>query len=135
MPVSNFEEGMLFSGDELWLSATLGDFRTHKGMDFITGQQEEVYACHDGIVTQCYKKFGEGNVVVIKHNDDLFTVYKSLSDDVKVRAGDTVKKGDHIGYTSDSMGNEFAEGIHLHLEVIYQDELINPMEYLETGNK
>ena len=115
--------------------ASLNDYRTHKATDFITEDNAKVSACYDGIVTEVGKTYGFGNYVKIKHNDDLFTIYKSLSDDVNVKAGDTVKKGDHIGYTSDSMNDEFKDGPHLHLEVLFEGKLIDPMDYLEIGDK
>lgn len=135
VPVNGFDEGMLFSGDEFWLNVTLGDYRTHKAKDFLTEGSSEVYACYDGIVESVYKNAREGNVIVIRHNDELKTTYKSLSDDVMVKAGDTVKKGDKIGYTSDSMGDEFKEGNHLHLEVLYKGKKVNPETFFESGEK
>lgn len=135
LPVENYVDGMLFSGDDFIFQVTLGDFRTHKAMDFITEGSVKVYACYDGVVDRVYKTVGEGNVIVIKHNDELFTIYKSLSDDVKVQKGYTVKKGDHIGFTSDSMLDEFMNGHQLHLEVLYKGNLVDPMSFMEEGDK
>lgn len=54
-----------------------------------------------------------GNVVVIRHADELYTLYGHLSE-VNVQAGDEVKAGDLIGEVGQSGA---ATGSHLHFEV------------------
>jgi hypothetical protein len=54
-----------------------------------------------------------GNVIVIRHADDLFTLYAHLSK-INVAAGDTVKMGDKIGEVGQTGA---ATGSHLHFEV------------------
>ena len=108
------------------------EYRTQKAVAFLTEEEEEVFACYDGVVESVYKTIMEGNVVVIKHNDELYSIYKSLFDDTLVEVGDNVIKGDVIGYTSDSMLEEVSEEMHLHLEVEYQDETIDPMVYINN---
>jgi len=134
-PVENYQEGMGFSGSELIQQVTLKDYRTHKGIDFLTTETAEVKACYDGTVESVEKTFYEGNIIVIKHNDELFTIYKSLSDDVLVEEGYNVSKGEVIGYTSTTMSNECLEGNHLHLEVEYQGNIVDPTVFFEEGNK
>lgn len=134
IPVQDAQEGTVFETIPVY-NDTLKVWKTHPAIDFKTDGAKEVYACYYGVVHDVYKNFFEGNVVIIKHNDELFSIYKSLSDDVKVQKGANVKKGDLIGYTSDSMNNEFKEGPHLHFEVEYQGELIDPRDYFETGDK
>ncbi|NLK17810.1 MAG: M23 family metallopeptidase [Clostridiales bacterium] len=134
VPVQDYQEGTAFEEVPVF-SETLNDWRTHPAIDFKTDGAKEVYACFDGVVHDVYKNFFEGNVVIIKHNDELFSIYKSLSDDVRVQEGATVKKGDLIGYTSDNMNTEHKEGAHLHFEVEYKGDLIDPKSYFETGDK
>jgi murein DD-endopeptidase MepM/ murein hydrolase activator NlpD len=73
--------------------------------------------------------------VVIRHNNELVSIYKSLSDNVTVEKNDVVKKGDIIGYTSDTMLDEWKEGNHVHFEVKYRNAYIDPASYFEEGDK
>ena len=54
-----------------------------------------------------------GDVIVIHHTDDLFTLYAHLSK-IEVKAGDVVHVGDKIGEVGQSGA---ATGSHLHFEV------------------
>jgi hypothetical protein len=58
-----------------------------------------------------------GNLVVIEHDDGLYTLYAHLSK-VNVQAGDEVKAGDQIGEMGQSGA---ATGSHLHFEVRWGD--------------
>lgn len=75
-----------------------------------------------------------GNLVVIEHGDDLFTLYAHLSA-LDVEAGDVVAAGDQIG----EMGQSGAAiGTHLHFEVRRGDaedyfSTVNPELWLQPG--
>ena len=64
-----------------------------------------------------------GNYVKIDHGDGRETIYGHLSA-VTVEEGDTVKKGELIGYVG-STG--WSTGPHLHFECRYYDEKYDPM--------
>lgn len=67
-----------------------------------------------------------GNVVVIRHADEMYTLYAHLSK-VTVQAGDEVKAGDLIGEVGQSGA---ATGSHLHFEVRSGDGT----DYFSTQN-
>lgn len=134
-PVADYELGKIYTGDGFVWYATLKTYRTHTGVDFKGAEGADVYAAYDGIVQSVSTNINEGTVVVIKHNDDLTTVYKSLANNAKVKQGDTVKKGDVIGKISSTMIGDLDIGNHVHFEVLYQGKFIDPMTYLETGGK
>ena len=58
-----------------------------------------------------------GNLVVIKHENDLFTLYAHLSK-IDVESGSAIKQGDKIGEVGQSGA---ATGSHLHFEVRSRD--------------
>ncbi|RED33751.1 MULTISPECIES: M23 family metallopeptidase [unclassified Paenibacillus] len=65
-----------------------------------------------------------GTVIEITHDNNLKTVYQSLSD-AKVKLGDTVKQGDTIG-TAGRSEIEKELGNHVHFEVYDNGTPVNP---------
>lgn len=66
-----------------------------------------------------------GNMIVITHSNGYVTRYAHLHQNLLVRVGQSVKKGDQIGY----MGNSGSStGPHLHYEVIVNGGNRNPLE-------
>ncbi|MCI8421631.1 MAG: M23 family metallopeptidase, partial [Clostridia bacterium] len=65
--------------------------------------------------------------------DGFTTVYKLL-DNVTVKAGDKVSKGDVIGKVA-LVEDEMKDGAHIHLELYKDGKRINPLDYLLSGDK
>ena len=90
--------------------------KMHRGIDY--GGQFDVLSAGDGIVTKVSyngnKKTGGGNVVIIKHATNLFTVYYHGREETKLKVGTRVKAGQFI-YVSGTTGA--STGNHLHFEV------------------
>ena len=100
----------------------------HEGVDLAGPAGQNVYATGDGVVESAEVNFhGYGNVVVIDHGFGYKTRYAHLKD-MKVVAGQVVIRGDKIG-TLGSSG--LSTGPHLHYEVIYRGQQINPWNYLD----
>ena len=77
---------------------------------------------------------GGGNCVKIKHNSTYETVYAHMKSFARgIKEGRRVKQGQIIGYVG-STG--LSTGPHLHYEVIFNGEKINPMKMkLPSGKK
>lgn len=135
MPLAEYTLGMEHSGENLIFNSTLKQFQTHNGIDFKAEAGADVYAVYDGVIESVTGDVLNGTVVVIKHNDDLKTTYRSLDGDVNVKVGDKVRQGDVIGTVSDSAFNEILEGAHIHLEVSYKGDAVDPADYLPFDNK
>lgn len=105
-----------------YASTAGGTREPHHGVEFINGTGIPVYAAAYGEVIFAgpdeeaiyspWKNF-YGNVIVIRHADDLFTLYAHLSV-MDVQAGQQVKVGEKIGEVGRTGG---AIGSHLHFEV------------------
>lgn len=94
--------------------------RNHNGVDLAPNtpgaRNCKILAAGDGVVLQARSGVGGfGTWVVIKHKDDLYTIYGHMPPStLKVKSGDVVKQGQHIAM----MGQEGAsQGVHLHFEV------------------
>ena len=98
----------------------------HKGLDMCARYKTVVQATADGIVTIAGWQTGYGRVIYIDHGNGLSTRYAHLSKFlVKKRA--FVKRGDPIGWVG-STGR--ATGPHLHYEVRWYGEAIDPRPFL-----
>lgn len=103
-----------------------GEF--HNGVDFAAPKGSPIFAVADGVVAEAtYAENSLGNHVRINHKNGYYTIYAHCNE-LKVKKGDIVKKGDVIG-TVGSTGK--STGNHLHYEVhIGLDPPYNPQEYI-----
>ncbi len=129
-PVSQNDLIMISSNFGIRSDPFLFMAQVHCGLDFVTPVGCDVYATGDGIVTFInYSRTGYGNEVVIDHEYGFGSRYAHLHD-IKVKAGEVVKRGQVIG----SVGQTGrATGPHLHYEVLYQHKPVNPAIYFDSG--
>lgn len=111
-------------------NSTLQEWRTHKAVDLLTNENAEVSAMYDGTVIETGESLLRGSYAVVDHGDNVIITYDSLSD-LAVTKGESVKKGDLLGYASASSGKEFKDGPHLHLEVAVNGSNVDPMPYVK----
>ena len=100
--------------------------KMHKGVDFAAPIGTPVYAGGNGIIEVVGVNGGYGKYIRIRHNNEYKTAYAHLSSYKKgISKGVRVNQGDVIGYVG-STGR--STGPHLHYEIIYQNEQINPLK-------
>ena len=134
VPMKNATVSKDYSGKELQYNDTLKQWEIHKAIDFVAGEEINVFALTDGTVSNVYNNYLEGTVVEITHGKGLVSIYKSLAKaDVKV--GDKVSAGQIIGQAGDSMASELNMGAHLHFEVLLDGVKVDPNNYIDLGNK
>jgi len=98
-------------------------FMFHYGTDIKLQIGDSVYAAFDGVIRVTkFDRKGFGNVVVIRHQQGLETIYGHLSK-VLVETNQNVKAGDLIGLGGNSGRST---GSHLHFETRYQGEPFDP---------
>ena len=103
----------------------------HTGTDYPTPVGTPVLAVADGTVVIAEDLFFEGNAVFIDHGDGLISMYFHLAD-IKVEAGQEVKKGHSLGRVG-STGR--ATGPHLFFGVRWHNARIDPQFVLENPGK
>lgn len=101
--------------------------REHKGLDFAASVGTPVYATGDGVIGKAYFSDSYGNVIYLLHGHGYETRYAHLSA-FAVKEGDTVKRGQVIGYVG-STGNSKAP--HLHYEVLFNNNNVNPINFFQ----
>jgi murein DD-endopeptidase MepM/ murein hydrolase activator NlpD len=85
---------------------------THKGIDIAGSLNSPIVAVEDGVVGKSYYSKTYGNVIFIRHPNNLVTVYAHLNNRL-VNEGQEIKQGDKIG-TMGRTGE--STGVHLHFE-------------------
>ena len=120
----------VFSVDQLTYDATLGDWRTHDGVDIKAPAGSAVAAAAPGTVLSVEEDRRLGTTVVVDHHDGYVTTYASLQPDPIVQAGDEVSAGMVIGTVGNTSLNEAALGAHLHFSVTKDGEAVDPAAYL-----
>jgi len=98
----------------------------HTGIDIGDAWGTPVGAGDAGIAYTYYSSYGYGNHVIIVHGNGWVSVYGHLAS-FAVGNGQAVGRGQTIGYEG-STGN--STGPHLHFEVRYNDNPVNPLNYL-----
>ena len=101
----------------------------HKGVDMnSTGEADlKIVAADGGVVIEAGdRKNGYGLCILIQHDDGTLTKYAHCSA-LYVEEGQRVAQGEEIA----RMGTTgWSTGVHLHFEIIRDDEYLNPQEYL-----
>lgn len=118
-----------YSGDELVYSSTLGDWRTHNGVDYAADKGAEVTAPAAGKVVETGTDDKWGPVVAIE--DASGRVWRVCgTTDARVKKGDTVSAGQTIGKVG-SVSCECAEESHIHLEVMEGEKYLDPIKAMK----
>ncbi len=99
----------------------------HYGIDIVSKKDESVRSIAKGIVVYSGYSINDGNFIVISHSAGLMSIYKHLSVLLK-STGDVVNANEMIG----NVGNTGTEstGYHLHFELWYKENPVNPMNYI-----
>ena len=96
----------------------------HPGIDLACAIGTPVLATADGIVDFALFDSTYGNMVIIKHNDSISTIY-GHNDTLLVEMGEMVSAGSRIALSGNT-GKSTAP--HLHYEIRINNNPINPLE-------
>jgi len=112
----------------------------HRGVDFVPGYGEPIYAITDGMVVEMGENGGYGNYIVLNHLvgnaegevDEWTTLYAHMrtnSFPKELKIGSVVKTGEKLG----EVGNTgMSTGPHLHFELLINGEYVDPQPLLGT---
>ncbi len=131
MPIQAAEIQREYSGNDLVLDPTMGDWRTHNGTDFHCDEGDLVMAVLDGSVAEVYEDALMGTCVRIDHGAGLESRYCGLVADDSLKVGSKVNAGQTIGRADNSNLSESAQTCHLHLEMTEDGLYVDPMSILK----
>ena len=118
-----------FSVDRLVYDATLGDWRTHDGVDIQAAAGTEVVSAAAGVVLSVEEDGRMGTTITVDHFNGYVTTYASLQE-AAVLAGDEISAGALIGRVGNTSLTEAGLGAHLHFSVSKNGTAMDPMEFL-----
>lgn len=124
-PVANKDLTRVASGYGMRMDPIYHSRRFHAGMDFTAPTGTDIYATGNGRVLSAGWQQGYGNCVEIDHGFGYVTLYGHMHS-ISVNAGQTVKRGEVIGLVGNTGKST---GPHLHYEVHYKGEIMNPQNY------
>ena len=101
----------------------------HHGVDIRGERGSDVKATADGTVKLSTYAEGDGRYILIDHGNGFVTKYAHL-DKSLVKEGDAVSRGQVIGLLG-CTGR--TTGPHVHYEIHYNDELVNPIRFVRIA--
>lgn len=133
---SPLSESVALNQYGFYYNKTLNCYHLHDGIDFAAEAGSIVYAAEDGVVQEVFASdLICGGKIVVKHANDVCTVYEYVDVAADLKEGDSVTRGQAIGTVASAVGAEYKEGAHLHFEVIENGESVDPTAYLTLEEK
>ena len=131
LPFGSPVSSQINSGFGYRLSPFEGSIRMHEGVDFAMPYGSSVFATADGLVTRAEFDGTYGLLVDVSHGNGMTTRYAHLSR-ASVRKGDTIERGEILGYVGSSGRST---GPHLHYEVLVQGSPRDPEIFIALARK
>ncbi|WP_300346825.1 M23 family metallopeptidase [Clostridium sp.] len=135
--ISPIKDGVITRGYNLEprLSESGKSASVYKGIDIEAAEGTEVLAISDGKVLEAGKgNSKEGCFVKIEHQNGLVGLYANLNPEIKVKEGDTVKKGASIGTVGNTIQNSPSDRVsktYLMFHMENSKEPVDPQKYLK----
>jgi len=125
-PINNKDLNRLSSGFSYRIDPIYKTVKFHAGLDFSAPSGTPIYATAQGVVkTAGNLGNGYGNHVIINHGYQYTTLYGHMFR-IKVRPGQSVKRGEVIGYVGNTGKST---GPHLHYEVMKGGKHLDPIYF------
>lgn len=102
-------------------------YMQNSGVDYINDVEFEIYNVLDGEVINVKNDKTLGNIVEVKHDNEIITIYQGLSK-VNVKKGDKITQGTVVGTSGTSEINTDYKS-YLHFEVFHKGELLDPENF------
>ena len=134
LPVANSTIIKDYSDTKLQFNETLDKWEAHLSVD-LTSEDPAVMAVLDGTVSDVYYKYMSGYTIEIEHADGFKSIYSSLDENVEVKKGDKITKGQKIGKMSTSAAAESTYGAHLDFTLMLNGQEVDPNNYISLQNK
>lgn len=102
--------------------------KKHYGIDIIAPRNTPIKAVADGVVITSDWTYDTGNVIAVQHENNIISFYKHNSVLLK-KVGSFVKAGEAVAIIGNT--GELTDGPHLHFELWYNGNPVDPSEYIK----
>ncbi len=109
------------------ISPFTGKKTFHSGVDIGARKGRQVFAPAKGSVVATAYDSKMGNFIRLNHGYGIKTIYGHLAK-MLVKRGQKVKRGEVIGLVGST--GRFSTGPHLHYQVVVNDKIVNPLQYI-----
>lgn len=99
-------------------------YMQNSGVDYVSNNPFDVLAILDGEVISSEADETLGNIIQLKHENDLISIYQGI-EEVTLKKGDKVNQGQILGTSGTSKVNP-EYNTSLHFEVYYKGEIMDP---------
>lgn len=113
------------------VSDTFAPTRSHYGTDIVAPKGSLIKATQKGTVLVATWSADTGHMLAIQHENNVVSFYKHNASLLK-KTGDMVQAGEGIAIIGNT--GEMTEGPHLHFELWFNGQAINPERYIEFKN-
>ncbi len=113
------------------VSDTFAPNRAHYGTDVIAPKGSVIKSTQNGTVIVATWSADTGHMIGIQHENNVISFYKHNSSLLK-KAGDVVNAGEGIAIIGNT--GEQTNGPHLHFELWFSGQPINPQRYISFNN-
>jgi murein DD-endopeptidase MepM/ murein hydrolase activator NlpD len=127
MKVHELKETFFFSPITGFISDHYDVKKGHFGVDVVSKTNEPIKCIADGTVIFSSWTQDSGYVIMVQHRGNLTSVYKHNAELLK-KVGTFVNAGEIISIVGNS--GELTNGPHLHLELWYNGNSLNPEEFV-----
>ncbi len=104
-----------------------GTYMPNSGVDYTLKDKFTINSILAGTVVNVKEDELLGKTVEIKHGNNIVSIYQGLSE-ISVKKNDVVSQGQQIGVSGTNKLNA-SLGNHLHFELYYQGQVVNPESY------
>ncbi len=113
------------------ISADFDPSISHFGTDIVAPKGTPIKSIMEGIVLSSEYSLESGNTVIIQHAKNIVSIYKHTLATL-VKSGQKVQTGQAIAIIGNT--GEQSTGPHLHLEIWFKGEPVNPKNYITFAN-
>jgi murein hydrolase activator len=122
-------EGRIVTGFGARVHPRFGTRTFRNGVDIEAAVGRDVTAVHAGHVVYTGWFKGYGNLIIVDHGNEYYTLYAHIAD-IEAKEGEDVRQGQRIGTVGDTGS---LAGPRLYFEVRYQGRALDPEQWLRQG--
>ncbi|WP_312044610.1 M23 family metallopeptidase [Anaerotignum sp.] len=122
---------MPYSVDCAIYDPTLNQYHTNASVSISAAAGDPVQAAEKGTVKEITKDEEKGTSLVIEHENGWLTTYSQLAEDISVKVGDAVEKGQAIGTVGEPTKYTIALGSHVEFAVEKDGAPVDPAKAVQ----